>query len=231
MKQLSIVLPFYNPQQGWEQNVYNTYLALKNQLGFEPEIIVVNDGSTNQQEKEIDFLNQKIVDFKALSYAANLGKGAALRFGIKDATSERIIFTDIDFPYTTESFLKVWNQLKTNDIVLGVKDKTYYQHLSKERVWISKFLRKMIGIFFRMPITDTQCGLKGFNQKGKDVFLNTTIDRYLCDLEFVYKSYRIKPELHIIGQEVTLRNEVEFRKMNLKILFSEFFNFIKILKN
>lgn len=63
------------------------------------------------------------------------------------------------------------------------------------------------------------------------MFLNSTIDLYLGEFEFIYRFNSIKLELKNIGQEVTLRNGVEFRKMNLRILFSEFFNFVQILKN
>lgn len=230
MKQLSIVLPCYNPPTGWEKHVYDAYLGIKQELGFEPEIIVVDDGSQGSQEEALLFLKDRIPDFRTVGYPENKGKGAALRFGVNIAKSTKIIYTDIDFPYTIASFLKIWKALELNNIAVGTKDESYYQHLPKARIRISRFLRKMISISFRMPITDTQCGLKGFDRKGAAVFLNTTIDRYLCDLEFVYKAFRMKPKLNIFPVKVTLRNEVEFRKMNIRVLSSEFFNFIKILK-
>lgn len=231
MIQLSIILPYYNPPTNWELHVLDAYQTLQRKLLFHPEIIVVNDGSLIGQEKALDFLKNNIPNFKATGYEQNKGKGAALRHGVALAQGAKIIFTDIDFPYTTESCLSIWEALLTYDIVIGIKDKTYYRHLPKARIWVSKFLRKMIGLFFRMPITDTQCGLKGFNQKGKTIFLDTTIDRYLCDLEFVYRSFRAKPPLKIASREVKLRDEVEFRKMNAKILISEFFNFLKIVRS
>jgi len=231
MKPLSIVLPYYNPPKCWEQHVNEAYKQLREVLGFDPEVIVVNDGSTIAQDKALIFLQQNIPDFKPVGYMENRGKGAALRYGVRQAIGEKCIFTDIDMPYTHHSFVSIWDMLKTHDIAVGIKDKDYYSHLPKSRIRISRLLRKMIGFFFRMPITDTQCGLKGFNQKGRDVFLNTTIDRYLCDLEFIYRAYRIKPPLKIMAQEVSLRAAVTFRKMDAKILFSEFFNFIKILKD
>lgn len=231
MKPLSIILPYYNPPEYWEQHVDEACKQLKKVLGFDPEVIVVNDGSTIAQDGALAFLQQNIPDFKSVGYVENKGKGAALRYGVRQAEGEKCIFTDIDMPYTHNSFLRIWDVLKTHDIAVGIKDEHYYSHLPKGRVRISKLLRKMIGFFFRMPITDTQCGLKGFNQKGRDVFLNTTIDRYLCDLEFIYRAYRVKPPLKIMAQEVSLREAVTFRKMDTKILFSEFFNFIKILKN
>jgi len=230
MQQLSIVLPYYNPPPGWELRVWEAYQTLQKKLLFHPELIVVNDGSLVAQDKALDFLKSNIPNFRATGYGQNMGKGAALRHGVALTQGAKIIYTDIDFPYTTESCLSVWEALQGQDIVIGIKDKTYYQHLPRARVWISKFLRKMIGLFFRMPITDTQCGLKGFNQKGKMIFLATTIDRYLCDLEFVYKSFRTKPPLKIAGREVRLRDEVAFRKMDAKVLISEFFNFLKILR-
>lgn len=231
MYQLTIVLPCYNPVLGWEKQVLEGYDAVVTHLGFKPELIVVNDGSSNNiDESAIDFLKKAIADFRFESYSINRGKGAALRYGIKKATGTKIIFTDIDFPYTAQSFFQVWGKLEQDsDIVIGIKDASYYKHVPPVRKRISKSLRKLSQLFLNIPVTDTQCGLKGFNNVGKAIFLSTTIDRYLCDLEFVYKGYQHKPKLNIETQEIRLKDNIVFRKMNNKILLTEGFNFLKIL--
>lgn len=231
MQTLSIVLPCYNPVPYWEKRVLEGYKSIIEKIPVLPEVIIVNDGSSNViSPQAVSFLKDNIPDFKFIGYPANRGKGAALRFGIEAAKNEMIIFTDIDFPYNAESFANIWHQLLLeNDVVIGIKDGDYYKHVPKARVRISKLLRKFIGFFLNMPVTDTQCGLKGFNGKGKNIFLETTIPRYLCDLEFVYKCYQQVPPLKIVAQEVRLNEGVIFSKMNYNILRSEFYNFLKIL--
>ncbi len=158
----------------------------------------------------------------------NCGKGHALREGVKAATGDLIIYTDIDFPYTHDSFLKIYSALKNEDadIAIGIRGEKYYSRLPKARMRISKLLRWFIKKFLRIPTDDTQCGLKGFNQKGKEVFLQTTINRYLFDLEFIFLSAR--NNLSIKTVEVELRPDIVLSKMNWKILLQEFGNFLKI---
>ena len=111
-------------------------------------------------------------------------------------------------------------------VAIGIRSEEYYTHLPKARVRISKLLRWFIKKFLRIPTDDTQCGLKGFNKKGKEVFLQTTINRYLFDLEFIFLAAR--NNLSIQTVEVQLRPEVTLSKMNWKILIQEFGNFLKI---
>jgi hypothetical protein len=68
--------------------------------------------------------------------------------------------------------------------------------------------------------------LKGFNQRGKEIFMQTSINRYLFDLEFVFLSARKKAIIKTI--EVQLRPEVTLSTMNWKILLQEGGNFLKI---
>lgn len=229
MSFLSIVLPVYNPPQNWEQQVIEACLAITKVVGSPPEIIIVRDGGHPFPEASLSKLEQELPGCRCIGYEHNQGKGAALRFGIEKAKEEKIIYTDIDFPYTHESFLKVWEALKRNDVVIGVKGPDYYQHVPKTRVIISKTLRKLIGLLLRMPITDTQCGLKGFNQEGRRIFLQTTINRYLCDLEFVYLCFKQKKKLKINATAISLREDVAFRKMNPRILLTELSNFLSII--
>lgn len=230
MPKLSIVLPYYNPIQGWELTILASYKAISEKLGFNPELVIVNDGSKVVPSKgSLSQLVSEIPCLITIGYKENRGKGAALRQGIARASGNKIIYTDVDFPYLTKSFLKIWEDLGAHDVVIGVKDEHYYKHLPIMRVWVSKILRKLIGLLFHMPITDTQCGLKGFNQKGKALFLQTTTNRYLCDLEFIYLCFKIRPKLGITHQEVSLRPEVKFSKMNTKILFTEALNLLSIV--
>ncbi len=192
------------------------------------ELIIVNDGSTEQTLfDELKNLNSKII-FTPLAYAENRGKGFALRHGVNKAKAEFIIYTDVDLPYTHESFLKVYSALKNDnaDVAIGIRGEEYYNHLPKTRVRISKILRWFIKKFLRIPTDDTQCGLKGFNQKGKEIFLQTTINRYLFDLEFIFLA--AKNNLNIKTVEVDLRSDVQLSTMSSKILLQEFGNFLKI---
>ena len=79
------------------------------------------------------------------------------------------MFTDVDFPYTQDSFMSIWAALEAGevDIAVGIKDASYYQHLPPARVAISKGLRWLARTFLGISITDTQCGLKGFTRNGK----------------------------------------------------------------
>jgi glycosyltransferase involved in cell wall biosynthesis len=223
---LTIVLPLYNPVEGWLKNVNEQCAPLLKEIPG-TQMILVNDGSIDFTSSKENCL-QMSPEVKFISYCVNRGKGYALREGIKQAEGDLIIYTDIDFPYTTDSFLKLFSTLKdaNTDIAIGIRSEEYYTHLPKERVRISKLLKWFIKTFLRIPIADTQCGLKGMNQKGKEVFLQTTIDRYLFDLEFVFLAARNK--LNIKSVEVELRPEIQLSKMNWRILLQEFGNFLKI---
>lgn len=197
--------------------------------GHEFEVIVVNDGSTNaacQNEKQkISESNVRLIE-----YTPNKGKGEALRTGVKAASGDLIVYTDIDFPYTIDSVRSIIDKLmnERKNVVIGIKDASYYEHVPPFRKFISKLFRSFIRMLFRIPTDDTQCGLKGFDRRGKEVFLKTTINRYLFDLEFVFLASRDK-NISIATHEIKLREDVEFRKMNFGILRNESWNFLKIL--
>ena len=86
----------------------------------------------------------------------------------------------------------------------------------------------MTRLLLGLRISDTQCGLKGMNNRGKVWFLKTTIDRYLFDLEFIFLVSRSKHD-NVLAMSATVRPEIVFSKMHLGILIRESGNFIRIL--
>ena len=227
---ISLILPVYNPAEGWADMVLaksKELKALYPDIDF--ETIVVNDGSinTNYANGKNKFQSASV---KLIEYIPNKGKGEALRSGVRASSGDLIIYTDIDFPYTLDSMSAIIRALcdDKQNVVIGVKDQSYYDHVPPLRRFISKIFRFFVRLLLQIPTDDTQCGLKGFDQMGKAVFLRTTIDRYLFDLEFIFLAAR-ESSIRIKTQEIKLRDDVQFRKMNFGIIRNEAWNFLKIL--
>jgi glycosyltransferase involved in cell wall biosynthesis len=229
---LDIVLPCYNPPLGWTQQVKTTFLEISEILASEASLtlILVNDGSKQGiSDDDIALLKLEIPRFKYLSYNVNQGKGFALRTGMASAAGKFQIYTDIDFPYTVQSLLDIFKTLQTGKaaIAAGVRDANYYAHVPAIRMFISKFLRWLLKNFLRVKISDTQCGLKGFDAQGKALFLRTRIHRFLFDLEFIYLASG-QSKLQLLPVLVELRPGIEFSKARMGILIGESLNFMSI---
>jgi glycosyltransferase involved in cell wall biosynthesis len=229
---LDIVLPCFNPLSGWEDRIISVFKELCSEL---PDVklacILVNDGSVEGiGESEINKIKQSIHYLQYISYQTNRGKGYALREGVKLSSAEIVIYSDVDFPFTTASVIRIWNVLRNDetDIAAGVLNKDYYKNVPAGRRMISKCLQWMTRALLRTRISDTQRGLKGFNEKGKQIFLKTKIDRYLFDLEFIYLASKRESNCRLIPIQVELNEHVTFSKMKTAVLMQESWNFVKL---
>ena len=170
--QLDLIVPCYNPLKYWELNFINKFQSLEKAIGvglIKP--ILINDGTTNGRVSDIEIskLRSEIPHLEYINSKSNRGKGSALRLGVESAKSDFCVFTDIDFPYRLESIISVYDQLKKgSDVVLGFREQEYYENVPASRRVLSKTLRWLLKRVLRLPITDTQCGLKGFNKKGEE---------------------------------------------------------------
>lgn len=229
MSLLSVVLPCFRPPKHWVNIIVVHYTELSALLSAAPELIIVCDGDTELSPTDVATLRAHLPNLKWVDYPTNRGKGFALRQGVSQATGAHTIYTDIDFPYGVDGILNVYKTLQEGaNLVAGVKEENYYKNVPWVRRVISKSFRFFIRHFFSMPITDTQCGLKGFDSKGKELFEATSIDRYLFDLEFIYLASRNK-YLKCVSVPAKLRAGIVFSSMDMRILLGEATNFLKIL--
>ena len=88
---LSIIIPSYN-EAGTIRQIIARVKKLKE---ISPEIIVVNDGSTDETKKIL----AKISGIKTINFPKNQGKGAAIRAGLKQATGNYVLIQDADLEY------------------------------------------------------------------------------------------------------------------------------------
>ena len=231
---LALVLPCYAPPAGWAANILTSLERLQQLLPAQVTVhlYVVNDGAAAAvSAADVQLLETALAGrFTYVTYATNHGKGYALREGMARVQEPYCLFTDIDFPYQEHSMAAVHQLLvdSGSDIVVGVRDDAYYAQVPPARRRVSRLLRRVTRHVLRLPVEDTQCGLKGFNTTGRHLFLRTTTQRYLFDLELLLLASRLK-HLRVLAQPVELKPGIIFSRLNPRILLTETTNLIRIL--
>jgi len=108
---ISVIIPAYNE----EKNIKNVLNVLK-KINIIDEIIVVNDGSTDNTEKEVLLFDVKLVNFDK-----NLGKGAAVKRGIQIAKGDVLVLLDADLVgFTPNHFSKLVKPVLENNCGMTV---------------------------------------------------------------------------------------------------------------
>jgi len=222
--QIDLVLPVLNPSLGWLDQVMESHKQLVTASGSNARLIIVDDGSADLKEE----LKLKDSGITLIKLPVNQGKGAALRKGFEIADAPIVLFTDIDFPYEIDSMVNVIRSIENGaDVSLGYREDDYYDRVPLFRKMMSESFRFVLKTILRFPITDTQCGLKGMNQRGKAIFMQTQINRFLVDMEFIKRAVNTK-NLRIEPVVVQLRDDVVFSKMGIRVILSELLNFLRI---
>ena len=116
MKKLSIIIPCYNEIKTIEKIIEK----VKNSKISNQEIIVVDDNSVDGTRELLQKKDKNFVD-KAVYHETNLGKGAAVKTGIKYVTGDIIIIQDADLEYNPEEYQKLTKPIIENnaDVVYG----------------------------------------------------------------------------------------------------------------
>ena len=158
---ISVVMPLYNEGAHITSNVEQTRGVLHLLGPF--EIILVNDGSSDNSGEEIAQLAKKFPTEIISLQLPRSGKGEALRRGAKMAKGEFVVFIDADLDLPPEQilFFIAIQRVKKADAVIGSKmhpDSTVDYPLRRRiysvgYFWLVKFL-------FGLPVRDTQTGLK-----------------------------------------------------------------------
>lgn len=157
---LAIIVPEYNEGK----RAVNTVKQILKQTNA--TIIVVDDGSDDNTFEllKTEFGNNKRVVL--LQHIINLGKGAAMRTGVKKAWRmgcDSVIFIDADGQHNPKHLPKFERELKKFDLVFG------YRSMGTEmpgiRKWGNIFSVNLMKTFFKINRADILCGYFGFNKK------------------------------------------------------------------
>src|SRR5579872_905484 len=134
---VTIVIPVFNEEKTI-RHVIDAVLQV-NIPSVTKEVIIVNDASTDNTEKEIEKAQKKYTDILLLSHDKNKGKGAAVVTGMSHATGEYIIIQDADLEYDPRDIARLLNARgNTKDSVVYGTRLNRLPHLKKEEKRIDR---------------------------------------------------------------------------------------------
>ena len=189
---LSLVIPAYNESSRIGFTLQQT-LAYLDQNEYTWEIIVVDDGSTDNTVEVVEKQKKQTDTLKVICVSPNRGKGHALKIGMLQARGRYVGFMDADYKTDITCTSDALDQLNTgNDIVIGSRK------MAGTQIDVEPRLYRRMGsllfnkyIHFLLPILshykDTQCGFKFFTQEAtQKIFSHSIIERFMFDAEVLY---------------------------------------------
>ena len=167
---LSIIIPAYNEEKTIHL-ILNKIKAVKLVNGISKEVIIVNDCSSDGTEQAIEnYISANTdMDIRYLKHSQNMGKGAALHTGIKNASGEYLLIQDADLEYDPEEY----NDLLA-PVIKGFADVVFGSRFmggNPHRIlffWHSignKILTTLSNMFTNLNLTDMETCYKLFNTK------------------------------------------------------------------
>lgn len=116
-KHLSVVVPAYN-EEGKIHHIISKIHNNLSTLGFDYEIIVIDDGSNDMTAKLAQEAGAEVI-----SHTYNLGNGAAVKTGIRAAKGEYIILMDGDGQHNPDEIPEFLRIIDKYDMVVGARSK------------------------------------------------------------------------------------------------------------
>lgn len=154
---ISIFFPCYNDSKSIK-NLVEDAITISKGFTNKFEILVIDDASVDNSRQILEKLSRKYKNLKLIFHQKNLGYGAALRSGLKNAKYELIFYTDGDGQYDVKE-LPILLSLMTSDVdfINGIK---MSRHDPTYRIVVGNLYSFLTRWLFWVPIYDVDCDFR-----------------------------------------------------------------------
>jgi len=193
--ELTIIIPAFNE----EIRIGSTLEAMHryfDQKSMTREIIVVDDGSTDDTAGVVNAMKRRIHDLRCIRYFPNRGKGYAVKAGVERSRGEYILFADADNSTPIEEFEKFHPLLSHARVVIGSRylaESAVTIRQPHYRILLGRLGNFLIRVFLFDDIRDTQCGFKAFQHRAaRELFSRMKVNRFGFDIELLSIAHLLK---------------------------------------
>jgi glycosyltransferase involved in cell wall biosynthesis len=221
---LSLIVPVYNQQGKVAYSLNKIKQAVE--LAFSKyELIVVNDGSTDNTLASLKDIARTDEHIRVLSYTPNRGKGYAVKQGVLHSHGDAVMFLDGDLDISPDSVKDYVERLRISDLVIASKRHPKSSvTIPRSRAFLSRVFNLLTRMATGIPQKDTQAGLKvGNGEIMRRMFRDVNVNRYAFDVEL----FTLASILHLKVQEMPVIMNID-RKFNTKEIVNMFVDVARI---
>jgi dolichol-phosphate mannosyltransferase len=183
---VSVIIPVFNQQRKITHSIEKIKQVVESYFR-EYELIVVNDGSTDDTLTTLKYLESTYEKkhLRILSYTPNRGKGYAVRQGILHSSGEVVMFLDGDLDISPDLIKDYVEKLDTADLVIASKRHPRSSvKVPTSRIIMSRAFNLIVNLATGIHQSDTQAGFKvGKGEVMRSIFENVNVNRYAFDIE------------------------------------------------
>ena len=173
-RDLTIIIPCFNEENAVSDTIDR---VIKCMHGLDYELVVVNDGSTDNSGTVVHRISQQYDRVSLITLEKNHGYGFAIKYGAAETSSNYIAIVDADGTYPIEKIPDLYRLADDMDMVVGSRTGDNVEY-SKLRSVPKFFMMGFIRWITRFPVPDFNSGLRIFRRKSFIKFVNVLPDGF-----------------------------------------------------
>ena len=192
----SFIIPAYNESERLATSLPKVFAYIRERK-IQAEVIVVNDGSTDDTAEIARSFVSRYPQIRLLENPGNRGKGYSVRNGMLHAHGDVLLFTDADLSSPIYEATKLFAAIEGGaDVAIG--SRWLEAALQTERQpWYRQLYGRLFNLALRMILglkyRDTQCGFKAFTRAAaQTVFSRQRVERWGFDPELLFLANKFK---------------------------------------